>query len=285
MTRNDRSKELLEGYRQSLPDWENLATVQSAEKLHGYESAFRTRLEAGVLVPCLGTKAQNNKHLKLCGLFLKRVLNDLRCVWLSIQQGYTSQAATIGASLFESTHVVKLIAYKEERADLFDGIDLAEKLPWRVDEMCQELAKDEIAAGQWSISFDEVWKLDYSKYRWFCEIKHTTLRVALLDAGTVASNEGYVIMASPDRREEFIGMKKLVCIFALLEARQAIEKFAKATGVGSDATDEKKFRDMMEEVNDFVSAQISDKASLKIPFGLKDTVWGRKNLRPLNCLK
>lgn len=285
MTRKDRSQELLDGYRQSLPNWENQAKTQSAEKLRGYEGAFRTCLEAGVLAPCLGINTQTNKHHKLCGLFLKRVLNDLRCVWLLIQQGYISQAATIGASLFESTHIVKLIANKGERAELFESLDLAEKLPWQVDEMCKELAKDEIATGQWTISFDEVWKLDCSKYRWFCEIKHTTLRVALLDAGTVASKDGYVIMAAPDRREEFIGMKKLVCIFALFEARQAIERFAAATGVGNDATDEKKFRAMIKEVSDFETSQIFDKASLKIPFGLKDTIWGRKNLRPLYCLK
>jgi hypothetical protein len=162
MQRLDKSQELLDGYRQSLTNWEKLARVQSAEKLKGYEQAFQNCLEAGLLVTCLGTKNQNNKHLTLCGLYLKRVLNDLRCVWLLIQSGYTSQAATVGATLFENTHVVKLIANKKDRAKLFEGSDLAEKLPWRVEEMCQELAKDSIATGQNNSSFDELRPLQNS---------------------------------------------------------------------------------------------------------------------------
>ena len=92
-------------------------------------------------------------------------------------------------------------------------------------------------------------------------------------------------MAAPDRRDEYIGMKKLLCLFALIETRAAIESFAKATGVGNDTTDEKRFRAILKDVDDFESVQISNKASLKIPFGLKDTIWGRKHLRPLNCFK
>jgi hypothetical protein len=206
MKPQDKSKELLDGYRQSLADFEKVATVKSVENLKGYERAIQNCLEAGDLVACLRTKNQN-----ICGLYLKRVLNDLRCIWLLIQSGYTSQAATVGASQSENTHVVKLIANKEERAKLFEGTDFAEKLPWRIEEMRQELAKDAIATGQSNSSFDETWKLDYSIYRWFCEIKHTTLRVALLDSGSVSSKEGFVIMVAPDRRDKYTGMKKLLC--------------------------------------------------------------------------
>jgi hypothetical protein len=151
--------------------------------------------------------------------------------------------------------------------------------------MCKELAEDAITSGKANSSFDETWKLDYSIYRWLCEIKHTTLRVASLDSGSVSTKDGYVIMAAPDRRDEYAGMKKLLCIFSLMETRVAIESFAKVTGVGNEASDEKKFRSILKDVDDFETVQITDKASLKIPFGLKDTIWGQKNLRPLKCFK
>jgi hypothetical protein len=213
------------------------------------------------------------------------VLNDLRSIWLLIKSGYTSQAASIAASLFESTLVIKLVANNEHRAKKFDGRSWEEELPWRVDEMCRENAKDEANRGESKITFDEAWKIDYSQYRWLCEIKHTTLRVALHDAGATAFGESFAVMASPDGRKEYLGMKKMICIIALIAARSAINAFATGTGVKSETDEENKFRARMEKIGDFLRKEVTDKPSLSIPFGLKDTKWGKVNLRPLQCLK
>jgi hypothetical protein len=274
-----------EGYWKILGEMENTAKTHFGEELSRYERAFCLCSEAGVQAPRLERKEHNTPPLKLSALFLKRLLNDLRCIWLLINSGYTSQAASIAASLFEISLVIKLIGNNGERAKKFDGCSLEDELPWTIKGMCQEAAKDTLAGGETTLSYDEIWKLDYSQYRWLCEIKHTTLRVALHDAGATAFGEGFGVMAAPDGRKEYLGMKKLICVIVLIATRCAINAFVNGAGVKSESEDKKRFEAKMKELNDFLDAEVVDKASLSIPFGLQDTKWGKANLRPLQCFK
>jgi len=93
------------------------------------------------------------------------------------------------------------------------------------------------------------------------------------------------VMASPDARKDDLGSKQMICFIVLLVTRSAINAFAAAAGIKNESDQEKKFSERMEEISQILSSQIMEKTTRSMPFGFQDTKWGKKNLRPLPCLK
>ncbi|MCH7930429.1 MAG: STAS/SEC14 domain-containing protein [Proteobacteria bacterium] len=60
--------------------------------------------------------AQMPESRKVCFVLLARLANDLRCVALLSERGYSEQAAIIAASVFEIAHTICYIRDDEERA-------------------------------------------------------------------------------------------------------------------------------------------------------------------------
>jgi len=88
--------------------WERLDKIEFGtiehfgNRLTDVGFVFRDAYDVGYLVPRLKPVRPAVLDLSLAALFLKRVLNDLRVVWQLLISGYTSQAASVAASLYES---------------------------------------------------------------------------------------------------------------------------------------------------------------------------------------
>jgi hypothetical protein len=268
-----------EGQWNNLEDLEFAAKERLSKELSGYGKAFGLCAEAGIEVTCLDHDNRGCERLMLSALFLKRVLNDLRGVWLLLSCGYTSQAASIAASLYENALAARCIAISDERASKLKNCTLGQ-LPWSKKEMCKIITQDEMDRGEASLSHEDGWKLLYGQYSWLCEIKHPTLQQAIHDAGATAHGKsGYVVMALPDVREDNFGMKMLICLIVLTTSKAAIQAFARAVGVKEKSDNEKRFAKTMEDIDEFLTQQLrKDKASVLLPFGIRDTAWGKKNL-------
>jgi hypothetical protein len=51
-------------------------------------------VEAGMQLPVLAKQDKGSLRLRISALYLKRMLNDVRSVWVMIRQGNTSQAGS-----------------------------------------------------------------------------------------------------------------------------------------------------------------------------------------------
>src|SRR2546423_13682274 len=91
-----------DGAWQRLDNLEDAAKTTLSEQLKQFEGAFRDTYEAGVIAPVLRDDAPTEADVRCAALRFKRVLNDLRSVWVLLRSGYTSQAASVAASLYEN---------------------------------------------------------------------------------------------------------------------------------------------------------------------------------------
>lgn len=195
------------------------ATHTLASQLGRFEVAARDIYEAGVLCPTIPSRRSRTLDLRIAALFLKRALNDFRAAWLLTLVGYTSQSASVAASLWEHALAVQVLAGNEERARKFLNSD--GNLPWTprklstlstLGEKDQDLARDEV----------------YAAYKWLCKIKHPTGPTARWD--TLATEHGgkFVVMASPDVSEHDLLRKALIMLTMVSRLHQAEEAFANA---------------------------------------------------------
>ena len=98
-----------------LNQLEETAETTITKQLHAFEAPFRDAYEAGVIVPVLRNKGRATIDVRPATLFFKRALNDLRGVWLLLTAGYTSQAASVAASLFESALATTCLLQSNDR--------------------------------------------------------------------------------------------------------------------------------------------------------------------------
>ena len=76
-----------------LGDIEKLAQETMRVELSPWEEIIKTCVEAGILTAVLPAKDHGDLPFIAAAPYLKRSLNDLRCIWLLIEKGYASQAA------------------------------------------------------------------------------------------------------------------------------------------------------------------------------------------------
>jgi len=193
-------------------------------------SPFRTPItdcyECGVEVPTLPCNRDKTTDIKVAGLFLKRILNDLRVIWNLLSLGYTSQAGSVSAAAFENCLIVNCIAGNVGRTNRFLKSTSGQS-PWSVTELCRMYTKQLQKKSDAQDTSD--WEVLYSQYMWLCKLKHPSLGSATHDAlATGISENEYTIMAAPDDRTEDLPSKSFVLAVAVLRTEEAIESFADA---------------------------------------------------------
>jgi hypothetical protein len=130
----------LEKWWEALPHIEKLTSEQLSDKLTSWEQTVQKTVEAGMKSPLVVGERKGEIDLQISSLFLKKTIMDLRCVWLLISQGYTSQAAAIAASLYENALVVICLAGSPERAKELQNTKYGD-LPWSVTQLAKMATK------------------------------------------------------------------------------------------------------------------------------------------------
>ena len=181
---------------------------------------MRILYEAGVQCPTIPGGRSAEADMRVAALFLKRTLTDFRAGWLLVISGYTSQGATVAASLWEHAVAAQVIAGHPDRAEKYLKTRGPE-LPWppkklaRLAAMGESDAED--AAAQMHVG-----------YKWLCKAKHPTGPTALHDAGSTALSPEYVVMAAPDGSDEDLSRKGIVLLIMFSRLYSALERFPDA---------------------------------------------------------
>ena len=208
----------------------------------------RDAYDVGYLVPRLKPTRPVTLDLNSAALFLKRVLNDLRVVWLLLTSGYTSQAASVAASLWESALACICLTLNQGNIDEYTSIRSG-KIPWNKRKMAEMVTR-----ANKKLTIDEerekLGEATYKHYSWLCDIKHASRGSLIHDAqASEIPGKGYVVMAIPNHKDEDMKHKMSVAVLSLIYTLDCVRAFAIALGY-----DEDKFPD------DFGFAQIYQRA-------------------------
>ena len=155
-----------------LNQLEDAAETTVTKQLHAFEAPFRDAYEAGVIVPVLRSKDHATIDVRPAALFFKRALNDLRGVWLLLRAGYTSQAASVAASLFESALATTCLLQSNDNIADFHA-DPHGEIPWSITKMAKMVVQGEGKKPQ-SKEFENSWRALYAHYSWLCQVKHSS---------------------------------------------------------------------------------------------------------------
>ena len=223
-----------------LNQLEEAAGTTIARQLHAFEAPFRDAYEAGVIVPVLRSKGRATIDVRPAALFFKRALNDLRGVWLLLRAGYTSQAASVAASLYESALATTCLLQSNDNIADFHSDPYGE-IPWSITNMAKMVVQGEGKKPQ-SKEFENSWRALYAHYSWLCQVKHSSRSSVIHDttASTLAEKR-YVVMALPNVREEDVPVKSMVAIISLQRTLGCIEAFAHALGFREKLPDDFRF--------------------------------------------
>jgi hypothetical protein len=108
-----------------------------ANKLRTQLSHFQKPItdcyEAGVEAATIVGKRNHEEDMRIAAMFLKRTLTDLRSVWILLCFGYTSQAASVCAALFEHALTVNCLAGRAENVKKL--LKAGGDLPWSPTEL------------------------------------------------------------------------------------------------------------------------------------------------------
>ena len=226
--------------RDSRGLWDALSALELssspkiAEMLKPFWRPVTDCYECGVEVPTLSCKREKGADISMAGLFLKRLLNDLRATWDLLLLGYTSQAGSVAAAAFENSLIISCVAGNIPRAEKVFSYKSGGS-PWPVADLCKlytrDLTEKRKEAGETSSDLEDetYWKVLYSQYEWLCKLKHPTLPSALHDARSVSlTGDEYIIMAAPDTRIEDLPSKAFILTGTALRVKEAIDSFALA---------------------------------------------------------
>ena len=211
-----------------LDDLEDAAAAKLSEQLRSFEAPFRDTYEAGVIAPILRAEALTKTDVRCAALHFKRVLNDLRSVWLLLRCGYTSQAASIAASLYENALGTVCLTISPRNVETYLASDTGE-LPWSPMAMAKMVVEhEEHAPG--TTDFENQWRALYAHYVWLCQTKHPTMPSVVHDTSASAVREGYVVMALPNVRPKDMPLKAQIAIISLHRTHESIDALANAFG-------------------------------------------------------
>lgn len=210
-----------------------------------FECAFRDAYEAGIIVPVLRDEKRSLLDVRCAALFLRRVLNDLRAVWVLLRTGYTSQAAAVAASLYENSLAVGCLAATESNIAKFLQSENGE-LPWSPMQMAKMTVESE-GREVGTKDFENQWRALYAHYVWLCQIKHPTRQSVIHDTvGSKLPCERYVVMALPNVKPEDVSVKAMVAIIALTRTVECIEAFARALGFKDEMPSDYRLKERLE---------------------------------------
>jgi len=228
----DVGKNLPDGLWDALDSMEASAHLQLSSDLSPFEKPIRMCYEAGVMAPMLPSNRSQDSTFGTAGLFLKRTLNDLRAVWVLLLKGYTSQAGSVAASLYENALATVVISRSKTASSELQRSSDGE-LPWGAQELSKKAAsiwveeqKQNEAANN-GLEYEKTWRYLYATYKWLCQIKHPTLKSTFHDSeATSLEPTSYVVMAAPDLRKENLPVKCAIAAVAFSRTHDAISAFA-----------------------------------------------------------
>jgi hypothetical protein len=260
--------------------WDRLSSLEFAAQgkiaiqLVPFEQPFRDAYEAGVIVPVLRAGGSPAVDVRVAALFHKRMLNDLRGVWLMLCTGYTSQAASIAASLYESALAATCLTISS--ANVAKLLQQPEgEIPWKITEMAQMV----IAAEGKTVGadYENQWRALYAHYVWLCQIKHASSQSVVHDTTGTALEKGYVVMALPNVRDEDMPIKAMVAIISLHRALDGIAAFAKALGFVDPLPDDYRFAERYGRARDLAWKAFEPYLKVKSSIGIERSRFTRRN--------
>ena len=221
------------------------ATVIISKHLQDFAEPFKNAYEAGVIVPNLKPAISPELNLQCSALFLKRALSDLRGVWVLLIRGYTSQAASVAASLHECALATICLAQSKQNVAKFLA-DPNGELPWQPIEMARMVVRDtgKVLSNK---DYEDYWRALHAHYVWLCQIKHAAHSSVIHDtSATSIDGKGYVVMAMPNIEEADTCVKAGIALKSLLRILDCIESFAKALGFTNKLPDECHFAERVQ---------------------------------------
>lgn len=219
--------------------WERLDKIEfgTIERFGGlladFSLVFKDAYDVGYLVPTLRPARLPVLDLSFAKLFLKRVLNDLRVVWLLLLSGYTSQAASVAASLYESALASICLTLHQKNIDKF-GSTSNGQIPWNKAEMAKMVARASKKVAS-DAEREKLWKASYRHYTWLCDIKHASRGSIIHDArASEIPGKGCVVMAIPNLKDEDMKFKATIAVISLICILDSVRAFANALGYDED---------------------------------------------------
>ncbi len=236
----------VDGTWERLDSIEHRATATISKQLQQFSQPFRDTYEAGVIVPTLKHNFPIAIDLRCAALLLKRTLNDLRGVWVLLEKGYTSQAASVAASLYESALATICLTHSKENVQEYMSAADGE-IPWSPMDMAKMVVRGENKNPVSSKEFENHWRALYAHYVWLCQIKHSAHDSVLHDtSASTLDGKGYVVMAIPNTETEDAAVKASIAIKSLLRVLECVEAFARAIGYTDKLPDEARFSERIE---------------------------------------
>ena len=266
-----------EGLWQGCDNMEAAAFATLSRALAPFDGPVRHCYEAGVQAPTLAGTRQLDRDMILAAPFLKRSLNDLRAVWLLTHLGYTSQAASVAAAIFEHSLAVNALAGSPQNAQQLEN-DRSGDLPWSPIQLSRIHADQQRQEAQRSgkpfsdQDYERMWREAYLAYQYLCKIKHPTLRSTLHDAPSASITEGeYVVMAAPDLRTSDLPVKATVLTISMSRVYQAIRRFTLSLDCDTTSESYVDFLARMAKVCPAVAEAFAYFVKRPLPFDVADT--------------
>ena len=232
-----------------LDDVEQVTRDKSSALMIEWEPIVQATIEAGCLAPLVPAKNQGAPQLIAAGPFLKRSLNDLRGVWLMLERGYSSQAASIAASLFENALTAAVLASSEKLAADARKTKYAE-IPWSPKQLAQLDARrglDIQAKNGKKITakeYEDNWTISYYHYKWLCQIKHPTWQSVYHDIrGTQTAKHQYAVRPGPNNVPEDDHIKACILGGSIAKLLEACKSFFLALDAEESSAEYSAFED------------------------------------------
>lgn len=274
-----------EGLWSALSEAELAALAALRGQLEPFNDPVRDCYEAGVQSQCLPGGRRSTNDLRVAALYLKRVLMDLRATWLLCMQGYTSQAASVAASLLENALASEVVSGDPDAAEQCMQ-DPTGGLPWSVRDMTRlRVSKRESAAELAGKPFTEeervpAGEVTYFTYRWLCKMKHPTTPSLVHEASGTRLDAGtFVVMAFPNVHENDLTLKGLILTNAILEAKASIRAFSEAHDPDRDSSVHRDFAHRMERITPRLARAFHNVCSEPPPFLLDQRNYAVRALK------
>lgn len=193
----------IDDYWKSLNDIESKAELIVAEQISGWEDVYKGLMEASLLALnyANGKECSDKKRLPLA--FMKTTLSQFRCLWKLVSVGYSSSAACVAASIFETAKVVRVVSVNNDDLEMLFKSETM-NVPWGAKKLCQKVAKIDASHGDTEASKElenEYWQMSYLTYKWLCQIKHPTSQYVIHDLSGAVSEKGFHLTPLPNVSE------------------------------------------------------------------------------------
>ncbi|MCE8015927.1 hypothetical protein HOP62_07545 [Halomonas sp. MCCC 1A17488] len=193
----------------SLDGFESKAGEVIEAQLEGWESVYKELFEAGLFAINLANSQHVPEKNRLPLAFMKTALVQFRSVWNLVGKGYSSSAACVAASIFETCKVVRVVSSNQEDLELLFSRE-AMDVPWTAKTLCQKVARLDATGDDGVLDerfFEECWQVSYLNYKWLCQIKHPTSQYMIHDLSSAMSEEGYHLSPVPNVSASDVGEK------------------------------------------------------------------------------